>query len=207
MATQPVQLNARSFLRYLTWVEKGEQKFVLAKTLTQVAAEGRKILRDESKSKWTVRSTFVLKGYQIDPATKKNLRSAVGHLDWYAADQLDDRSSDREPQHSKWRYIPLAGVKRTKRGKIPKRLSPERVVAAANEKGSKTFFFRSKVKKRLLIAKRKTKRRLPIVVLYKLVPKQRIMPRISMSKSGEKAAATGQEKFNKNMDAAIRRFR
>lgn len=206
MAKQPVEFDAKSFVRYLVWVERGEQRFVLAKTLTQVANEARKLLREDSRQKWTVRSQFVLKGYQTNMATKKNLQSEVGHLDWYAEDQLAEGSSDRRPRSSKWRYIPLKGVKKTKRGKIPKRLSPERIVAEANKPNSKTFFMRSKKKKDLLIASRKGKKRLPITVLYRLVPEQRIMPTVSMTENSADAAKKGQEFFNKNMDSSLKRF-
>ncbi len=207
MATQPVVFDDRSFLRYLAFVEKGEQKFVLAKTLTQVASEARKILIDDSRSKWTVRSPFVLRGYRTDAATKRRLESRVGHVDWYVVDQLDDSPTDRNPLKSKWRYIPLRGVKKTKRGRIPKRLSPERLISQAGKPGSKVFFLDGKSKKSKFLVKRKTKRRLPITFLFKMVPKQRIMPRVSMSKAAESASAKGQDKFNKNMDIALRPIR
>ena len=207
MPVQPVVFDNKSFLRYLAFVEKNEQKFVMAKTLTQIAAQARKILQDDSRSKWTVRSPGVLRGYQFDVATKQKLESVVGHLDWYAVDQLDDSPSDRRPLNTKWRWIPLSGVKKTKRGRIPRRLSPERLVPKTNKRNSKLFFFDSKQKNARFLAKRKTKKRLPITMLYKLVPKQRIMPVVSINKASEKAASTGQEKFNKNMTKALKPFR
>jgi len=207
MATQPIVFDDRSFRRYLTWVKKGEQKFVMAKTLTQVAAQARKDLIKESKLKWTVRAPFVLQGYKTDQATKRNLVSSVGHLDWYAADQLDDRSSQRKPLNAKFRYIPLSGVKKTKRGRIPKPLSPEMILPRVNKPKSKIFFIDSKKKRRKLIIRRETKLRLPIVFLYKLVPQQRIDPRVSIRKVSERASSVGQEMFNRNMDKELAKIK
>lgn len=207
MANQAVIFDNRSFLRYLAFVERGEQRFVLAKTLTQIAAEARMVIKRESQIKWTVRSQFVLRGYRINAATKSTLVSRMGHIDWYAADQLDSTPSARAPRSAKWRYIPMPGIKKTKVGRVVKRLSPQRLVSRVGKPNSKLFFFHSKQKKTKFLARRETKRRLPIQLLYKMVPTQRIMPKVSMVKTAEIAAATGQEKFNKNMQQAIRPFR
>ena len=207
MSVQPVVFDNKSFLRYLAFVEKGKQKAVLAETLTWVANSARRALIDDSTKKWTVRDTFVLRGYQTVKARPKRLESYVGHIDWYAVDQLSDRPSDRSPLTGKWRWIPMLGVKKTKRGQIPKRLRPESLVPRTKKKGSKLFFFDSKQKKARFLAKRKTKKRLPITMLYKIVPKQRVIPDISFSKLTEKAASTGQDKFNIVMSKALKPFR
>ena len=79
MSVQPVVFDDKSFLRYLAFVEKGKQKEVLAETLTWIANSARRALIDDSTKKWTVRSTFVLRGYQTIKARPKRLESYVGH--------------------------------------------------------------------------------------------------------------------------------
>ncbi len=192
-------------LRYLAFVEKGKQKAVMSETLNWVANSSRKSLIEESRKFWTVRDSLVLKGYKTEQATTSSLESAVGHIDWYAEDQLSDRISLRSPNKSNKRYIPLAGIKKTKRGKIPKRKSPAAMVGRALNPRSKVFFIRSKKQNASYIAER-PKRTDPLVWLYKLVPKQRIVPKVSMTKITQKAAGTGQDKFNVVMAKSIKPF-
>lgn len=203
MPQQFVIFDARSFMRLLRKLDRGQAAFVQAKTLTQLAALTRRNLIKSSERAWNIRSRGVLRGFQTERATKTNLQSEVGHLDWYALDQLDVMESEREPRTSAFRYIPLSGVKKTKRGRTPKRLQPGRVVAELNKERTKTFILPN-FQGGPAIVRRTTKKRLPIVFLYRMVPKQKIQPKLSITKEAEIAADKGQEIFNDNMEREIR---
>lgn len=203
MAQQFVIFDARSYMRLLRKLDRGQAAFVEAKTLTQLAALTRRNLMKSSERAWNIRSRGVLRGFQTNRATKTNLQSEVGHLDWYALDQLDVLESEREPRSSAFRYIPMKGVKKNRRGRTPKRLQPARVVADLNKEKTKTFIIPNFLSDPV-IARRKTKKRLPIIFLYRMVPKQKIKPKLSIIKEAEEAAEQGQKIFNENMEREIR---
>lgn len=205
MAQQFVVFDARSFMRMLRKLDRGQAAFVQAKTLTQIASLARRNLMKSSERAWNIRSRGVLRGFQTERATKTNLQSEVGHLDWYALDQLDVLESEREPRTSAFRYIPMAGIKKTRRGRTPKRLQVARVVADLNKEKTKTFIVPEfKSISDPVIARRRTKKRLPIVLLYRMVPKQKIKPKLSIIKEADEAAEQGQKIYNENMEREIR---
>ena len=215
MTKQFVQFNKRSLAKFHAFFKEGEQNFVMAKTLTQVASLARRMLRKESASKWTIRNAGALRGYGVRPATKRDIESIVGHRDWYAIDQLASGPNIRSPEKSKWLYVPLRGTRKGNRGKLTP-YAPKRAVTLANKKRGRRIRRKKGLKAKpffidtpsgLVIAIREGSQRKPLSLLYKLVPRQRIVPKVSMNAVAAKASAKGQKLFNKNMRQAMRPLR
>lgn len=162
-----------------------QTKFAVAKALTQTAFQARNQARDDYQKKFTVRTNFPIKGIRAKPANKKDdpIQAEVFSIDWYLADHETGQSRVAPKSGLRTFEIPnvvreLTGTPENKR--IPKKYKAQTIVDKIDSgrrptsiAGNSPFLIRRggrSNKRRLFVAVRTSKKRLPIRILYVLQP-------------------------------------
>ena len=146
-------------------------RFALASTLTAVAKEAQKevvkAIDNRQGGAFTVRNNWTAQsnkfGVKVQPATKTDLSATVGT----AADWLipHEEGEDKTPTKGKHIAVPTKRVRRTKRDIISRAQRPRNL---------KRSFIVLRKDGDLWLYMRSTKKRYPIVAMYKLTGRARI---------------------------------
>lgn len=205
-----VQVDPRRFNRWLTAQAQKQVPFATAKALTNLAKGAQESLRSDIQRNMTIRRPWALKGIQVKAAQKRDglngMYAEVGSKDWYMADQLDDKSSDRKAPSGRKQFLPYAARKGGKASMIPKGLRPAAVTQRAKSEGGsedgKYFFKRGRGGRSMVYQNLKGKK---LKLLYTVGDVQTIKPKLSLSESVRRAVAGKAEReFIRQMQAAIR---
>ena len=181
-------------------LKRKQMPFAMALAITQTAKDARESIRKEMSAEMQLRSNFLTRASQLQViSANKNdglhrMKAIIGHKHWAMAQQMGNQSVTRTPNRARYLFKPIA-VKRTKTGRIPKRLKPSHVLDQKNvylHKGPKgpaiyQHYGQGKQSRRLL---------------YVLVRHQKINPAMSMSKTVSKVTA---KQLSKNFGSAMRR--
>lgn len=135
MATFETRLatTAPQLSRLLRELRRDELPFVAAKTLTELALAARDRQRRRMRQVFTIRSQFPVRGITMVPAEKRDwprARSVVGTRDRFIA-RFEEGGVQR-PEGAQSFAVPTRMVarRRTRTGRIPKRLRPREVLRA-----------------------------------------------------------------------------
>lgn len=194
MANVPISMtiNTAEFNRWLNGVAREQVPFATAKALTMTAKDAQGDLRGAAGQSMTLRNQHTDRGLRISRAEKRDgmlgMKSEVGSIDWYAADQMDERSNIRQPQAARYRYIPVK-ARPNKARAIPKRLKPAALV------NSPKTFWRPKPGGGALIYERIGRGGHKLRLLYVAVPRQRVEPAMSLA---DTVRATATRKLRRN---------
>jgi hypothetical protein len=169
-----VRFDLRSFERAMSDVADRQTPFATALALTWTAQDAQDVLRGGLERHFTIRDRWTARGIRIEPAKKRQLSAAVGSVDSYMALQVEGGTK------MAWRSADLAvplwirkhPKQRTGRSRWPGALlqKPGHFVAPLPGGG-----------KRLAVYRRRTKKRLPLDVLYVFHRQVRVTPRCPSS--------------------------
>ena len=208
-----MQSTVGDVLAALNELEFTQVPFALARTLTQVAHEGRVEVVAEMPDRFTLRSPRVAKGVRVLAAKKNDLNAAVYTMDWFMEDQesggtrrakkgghmwvptLDARAGGVFAGRVLTKNLPKNIRKQIEKGRRSKRKRPGHGTYAK----PKAFI----VGRNVYI--RQDERRLPIVRLYTLADRAVLPPRWRFEKTMERVSAKHlRRKFIENLDAALK---
>lgn len=188
-----VKVDFKKLSKQLGELKTKQLPFATAKTLTRLAQDSREELRKELNSSLTIRSRGLLKKAVIyDRANKKDFpfpESSVGVSKDFDFLSQHATGKTRIPltriDGGKYRAVPNPkAIKRTASGKINKKKRPTFLLRGGMGKKSsrvKRPFVLNTKKGQKLIVKRKTKKKTPLIILYKLIPKATIKPEVDAS--------------------------
>lgn len=184
-----IKLNTREFTRHLTHAARRQVPYATAMALTQTAKDA----QDETKRKMTgtmrLKSNWAKSGLRITPARKNDgmwrMFAAVGHRDWYMAQQLGRMTVVRKSKEAEYQYIPR-GVKRSKTGRITKAMTPARLLKKRN-----VFMVKTGSERAAIYQKKGQK----LILMYSAVKHQTVSPAMSLQ---DTVAKTAQKTFPRN---------
>lgn len=170
-----IEADTKALVRQLDLFAADQMPFATALALTKTAQAARDQVRQELPERFTIRRPWVPRGVTIDPATKADLTAEVGSMDEFMIRQ--EEGGTKRPKR-KMLAVPTDQLQRTKTGAISKANRPGKVL-----KQKKAFIITatSQAKRArpgtVMIARRKSKQRYPIEVLYSLTPRAEVPPR------------------------------
>ena len=180
-----VKANFKEVSKQLSDLEKKQIPFATALTLTRLARGSEAPLRQEIDNQLTIRNrTLLIKGVISTKARKSdfpNQKSSVGISERFEFLSQHATGDTRYPitriGDANYRAIPNEKViKRTSKGKISKKKRPQFLLKDRSRKKN-AFIIKAKSGKNLIV-RRKTKRKYPLIVLYKLTPIANIRPSV-----------------------------
>lgn len=186
--------------RELDYLAQSQVPFAIAKTLTDLAWESRGAIQDKMPSQFTLRSRWAVSGVRVNKATKQHLEAVVHHLD--AKMEKQEIGGTVTAQKSRMLALPVTGPHGIR--KSDDKLVSRRKRPAAIMKTPGTFVTRFKTGA-VIIAHRRTAKRLPIDAKYLLVPASRYKPTWGFELQVQNVVTKRAEIiFERNLDNAIR---
>ena len=174
---------------------KKQLPFAIARSLTMTASDARKKIIQEMPMRFTIRTGWLTSKYgpRVEMATKQNMSAKVFiTAPWIIG---FEKGEIRTPE-GKFFTIPTENVRRTKRDLIAKTMKPSYLLHQAKRKA---FFVNTKVGLKV-IAQRVSKKRYPLKIMYYLVPKAKITPRLFFEQT---CRGIVYENWRKNFDIAL----
>ncbi len=160
-----MELDISQLNGYIDDIAKRQMPFATASALTQTAAaigkhmanltaSGMKTLTPFSRTHRTARiggTPSPASSYATIPANKRDgmgkMFAEVGNQHWGISEQIDQATTDRTPQNSKYLWIPLRGRKRSF---TPGKALAQRNTFVARTPAGQTFIFQRKGKGRTI---------------------------------------------------------
>lgn len=180
-----------------------QARFACARALTRTATDAQKEVRAEIPRRFRLRRRWIVQGIRTERATKNELVAKVVSRDWFM--KFQEEGGTRRPQASKRMVVPVDDRTRARRLKNRKQNRADDRAGAMGYKGA--FYVRFKDGHEA-IAKRRGKKRFPLVILYHLEPKVETPARFEMT---DTVRETAYRRFNENfrfaMDQAVRTAR
>ncbi len=185
--------------RQLGVLERQEIPFAIARTLTEIAIEARDEERSQARRRFTLRNKWVERGIQARSATKRDLTAEVGSRDWFMAEQ--ETGAQRRPRRASVIAVPIE-VRPSLKQRVLRSKFPSRLVKKKN-----VFFGTLRGGQKALL-QRKTKKRLPLRLLYVFKPQIPIPPRFGFQADVERLALKRISKiFGRNLAIGIAQAR
>lgn len=189
LSVQSDLLKAMTKLRSIT--EAQQLRFAAAKALTQTAYEVQKEVRGNMPSRFTLRRQWVVQGIRVTAATKADLTATVYSRDKFMG--LQEAGGVKSPLRH-YIAVPTSAVRRTKSDVIKKADRPAAL-------GDKASIVEVKGNKFLALKKaRKGAAKNQLRLLYLLVPRANMKPRLGLSKDGQRIA---RGRFVENLRRAL----
>lgn len=187
-----VQTDIERAMAQLSSITEAQQfRFATARALTQTAVEVQTEVRKNMPGRFTIRRDWVIKGIQIERATKANLTATVFSRDKFMA--LQETGGVKGALRN-YLAIPTSMVRRTPKDVIRKADRP----AALGDKVSVVEF---KGHKYLALKKpRRGANGQRLRFLYLLVPRAHLHERLGLSKDGQRVARA---RFVENLQASL----
>jgi len=183
--------KAMAQLRSIT--EAQQFRFATAQALTQTAYDVQKEVRANMPKRFTLRRQWIVQGIRVDKATKASLTATIYSKDKFMG--LQEAGGTKSPLHN-YLAIPTKAVRRTPKDLIRASDKPKAL-------GDKAEIIEFKGHKYLALKKaRKGKSGNQLRLLYLLVPRASLKPRLGLSKDGERMARA---KFVANLQDALQR--
>lgn len=200
-----VSLDIKPFTRWLNDAAAKHVPFATARTLTELAKAGQRVVRGEIDRQMTVRRPWVKQGIAVRAAQRKDgldgMSAEVGSRDWYMADQLADASSDRKAKKGGKQFLPK-GARKSKASLVPKGLRPAPVTAASKAAKPKIFFKRGRGGRSMVFQKMRGDK---LRLLYTVGDVQTIKPKISLRETvGGIVMRDGEREFIKQLTTALK---
>ena len=152
----------------LTAIEKKQIPFAVAGAINATLFEVRKhIVGKTAPAAFEVRNKrFMTTALRVEKANKRKLTGALFDRLGFASLALHAKGGTKRARSGRL-AIPLEFVagKRKRSGKIPERLKPKQLLEAPGPRGRKAFVITFKSGQEAIV-RRKTKKRLPLQVLY-----------------------------------------
>lgn len=181
--------KAAAKLRSIT--EAQQFRFAVATALTRTAYDVQKEVRANMPQRFTLRRDWIVRGIMVDRATKLNLTARV-----YSRDKFMGRQEAGGPKDPLRNYIaiPTKAVRRTAKDLIRRTELPSSL-------GDRAHIVTVNVNKFLALKKaRKGKAKNELRLLYLLVPRARVNPRLGLGQDGRRVAPV---KFAEHLRQAL----
>lgn len=187
-----VQTNIEAALRKLKSISERQQfAFATARALTQTAAQVQAEVKKNMPSRFTLRRQWIVQGIRIERATKQNLTATVYSRDKFMG--LQEMGGPKSPLRN-FLAIPTSMVRRTKTDMVRKSDKPRAL-------GDKAEIVEVKGRKYLALKKpRKGANGKRLRLLYLLVPRAKIAPRLKLGEDGVRVARA---QFVANLERAL----
>jgi len=187
-----VQTDIEKAIRQLQSItEKQQMAFAVAKALTKTAVDVQREVQNNMPSRFIIRRPWVLKGIQVERATKQSLTATVYSRDKFM--QLQEFGGTKNPLRN-YIAIPTSMVKRTKTDIIARSDRPGAL-------GDKAEIIELNGHKWLALKKaRKGSNGQRLKLLYLLVPRAQLRERLGLNKDGQKVARA---RFMLNLQDAL----
>jgi hypothetical protein len=200
--------DLKKLKKHLDWIARGQIPYATAMALNTLAEEARLVMMDEFNDELNISSQGQLKkGISTQRAKKRDwplTESKVGILEKfeYLSHHIEGKIRRAETvmyKDKKMRAIPVPGViKKKVRGRVYPSQKPKALLA------KKSFIFQAKSGK-FLLGKRKTKKRLPLLIQYKLIPEAKIDAVVEAEKRVRKLVTERYDKvFGTSLAKAIK---
>ena len=159
-----ITANTLDFQRQLDDVARQQLPFALANTLSRTAEEAVALNKSKLPGRFTIRTTWVAKGYRVKHARKNDLTATITHKDAYMA--LQEFGGTKTPTSAKSVAVP-EGARPTPAATTPKSKWPGAILKRQgfiiHAKGKDLLFQRVQHTKRGKL--RKSKRNLALAAL------------------------------------------
>ncbi|SLN77571.1 hypothetical protein [Oceanibacterium hippocampi] len=203
-----IDTDLAALRRFLGDVETRQLPFAAALGLTGTAKAINEDARGSLADRFTIRSSWVGRGLQVNPASKRDplsrMQAEAGTRDAFMARQ--ELGGTKEPKGGRSRVaIPLA-IRRTPEEKTTRAKWPGRLLAkkTGRRKPFLTTAVRGPSKGQGIIARRVEGERYPLQVLYRFTPKLPVAPRWGFVDRGARTAeAVYFDKVNEALDRAV----
>lgn len=206
-----VRHNLDRVMRQLDDFAKRQVPFAMSRALNDTAREIQRDIRFEMPRNFKIRRQWVLKGIQVKPSTKRDLRAMVFSKDKFMGRQ--EYGGDKASRDTRvWRFgnkvaVPLPAAKGgSKSGIVPKRFWPENLpdpfVLKAKD-GREYLAIRAKAKRftgPMLPGKRAAKT--DVVLMYVLEDEITVRDRLQMREIGNRVV---RDRFDKLFGQALGR--
>lgn len=174
-----IDVNVPDAIHSLERVVRKQVPFATALALTWTAADAQEAVRDDLPEHFTIRNTWVSKGIRIEPARKAdwpNMSARIYSRDDFMARQ--EFGGLKVPRGHSLAIPTKEMLARAggKRGIIRKKSRPKALLRDRAGAHRRTFIATMGDGTRGIV-RRRSKKRLPIDLLYTLVPSARVKPR------------------------------
>lgn len=188
-----VEVDLKGALRGIRGFEREQLPFAIAKSLTETAKKAQVALQVLTHMKFDLHGEFIPKGIRIKAARKTEVKMGFGNAAVYTAPRISsfmpihEESGTRKPR-GKAIAVPGRALKdkayRTSTGRIKKRWKPSKLLenwggsgrgstgSGGKGKGGKkrAFILAERGSQPAMIVRRKSKRAVPLDILYILIP-------------------------------------
>lgn len=191
MLTVTVTADLRAMKAACNAFTSDQAPFAIAKALTETARDVRDAVRADMPNRFILRRQWIVKGIQVEMATKKNLEATVySRDDSFMARQ--EVGGIKAPKYGRHVAVPMPAIRRTKTQLIAKSELPNNL--------QKAFLIHAK-DGRLYLAKRFARgKRAGVQLLYELLNQTKVKPRLGLHDIG---IATARRVFDKNLRDAV----
>lgn len=180
MLTVDVQFDFAKVVNALNDMEQKQLPFATARALNDTAFQARSLTQRNLRSRFTLRNNFVEKGVLVRKATKTQLWAEVYDRDWFMA--IHEKGGSKVVTRGGTHLAVPAAIRQTSRGLVPRSKRPEAL------RGNKRTF-RATINGRDGLFQRKTKKRLPLTMLFAFKPSVPIRPRLGLEKDAREVVA------------------